>query len=216
MSRDQIRFLLSGILFGFLVGYLIAYSVYEPRVKHEADPVPAAGNMGMSAPGPGAPPPSGSSDAAQPGSEQTMARVFEAVKQLKEAIEKNPKDVEALTRLANFYQDAGKYDQAVEYYQKALEVRPESVDPRTDMGICLREMGKPDEAIAQFKKSVAIDPKHWQSWLNLGVVSLFDKKDPETAAAAFQKLEELNPGFRDLPALKDAVRQARSTASPAS
>ena len=47
MNKDQIRFLVSGILFGFLVGYIIAYAVHEPRVVQEAAPVPAAGNMGM-------------------------------------------------------------------------------------------------------------------------------------------------------------------------
>ncbi len=48
MNREQVRFLVSGILFGFLVGYIIAYAVHEPRVKQRAAPVPAAGNLGMS------------------------------------------------------------------------------------------------------------------------------------------------------------------------
>ena len=63
MNKDQIQFLVSGILFGFLVGFLIAYAVYEPRVVQQAAPVPAAGNMGMS--GAGAAPVE--ADAAAPG-----------------------------------------------------------------------------------------------------------------------------------------------------
>src|SRR5215470_16399720 len=85
MTRDQVRFLISGILFGFLLGFLIAYGVYEPRVVEHAAPVPAAGNQGM-----GGGPESGAApqaDEAQPGpggaaggsAEQTMARVFEEV-----------------------------------------------------------------------------------------------------------------------------------------
>jgi len=212
MTKDQVRFLLSGILFGFLVGYTIAYALREPRVKQTAAPVPAAGNMGMSlggaAPAGG---PSSEGPPRGPEAEKMMARVFEEVAALKRAVEKNPKDSQALNRLANIYQDAGKFDQAVEFYGKVLLLQPKAVDARTDMGICLREMGKSDEAIKQFRTSLQLDPKHWQTWLNLGVVSLFDKNDPATAAEAFGKVEELNPAFKDLPLLKEAVRKARQS-----
>jgi hypothetical protein len=204
MNRDHVRFLVSGILFGFLLGYIVSYGIHEPRVKREADPVPAAGNLGMS------PPPAGGMPAGGPpgGQEQMMERVFQEISALRAAIEKNPKDADALLRLANLYQDAGKFAEAVEYYRQVLALRPDDVNPRTDMGICLRETGKVDEALAEFRRSLEIDPRHWQTWLNIGVVSLFDKNDPETAAAAFGRVEELNPGYRDLPALKEAVRRA--------
>ena len=66
------------------------------------------------------------------------------------AIEKDPKDVRAIMRLANMYHDSRKFDQAVDLYRKALEITPRDVDARTDMGICLYEMGMADEAVAQF------------------------------------------------------------------
>ena len=207
MNKDQARFLVSGILFGFLVGYIVAYALHEPRVKHEADPVPAAGNLGMSQAPMGVAPQGGGATGA--GDEQVMARVFEEISALKAAIEKDPKNGDALVRLANFFQDAGKFDQAIEYYRRALEIRPTDVNARTDLGICLRESGRIDEAIKEFRASLDINPNHWQTWLNLGVVSLFDRNDVETAATAFGKLEELNPAFKDLPALKDALRKAR-------
>jgi hypothetical protein len=210
MNKDHARFLISGILFGFLVGYLVAYGIHEPRVKMIADPVPEAGNAGMSSgPPAGMPPPSGAGPAGGGPPNEVMEKVFAKVGALKDAIQKNPKDTTALVQLANFYQDAGKFDQAVEYYHKALEVKPDDVNPRTDMGICLREMGRPDEAIAEFRRSIAIDPKHWQTWLNLGIVSLYDKSDPATAASAFGKVEELNPSYPDLQMLKDEVAKAR-------
>jgi hypothetical protein len=224
MNKDHVRFLVSGIVFGFLVGYIVAYGLYEPRVKSIADPVPAAGNAGMSGGGAvgmqagmpgGAPagmPPGGGAPAmggGAPGSQEMMEKVFAQVAALKDEIQKHPKDADAIVKLANFFQDAGKFDGAVEWYKKALEVRPNDVNARTDMGICLREMGKPDEALAEFRRSVGIDPKHWQSWLNIAVVSLFDKGDPATAASALGKVEELNPSYQDLPNLKEEVRKAR-------
>ena len=225
MNKDELQFLVSGVLFGFLIGYLIAYAVHEPRVVGQAAPVPAAGNMGMSggpAGGPGAggaggsdaaglPP--GHPDTGGPGSDQMMTMVFEEINALKEAVAKNPRDSRSLLRLANLYHDAAKYDQAVDLYGQALALTPDDVNARTDMGICLRELGRPDDAIAEFRKSISTDPRHWQSWLNLGVVNLFDKQDVASAAEAFAKVEELNPTFKDLPLLKEAIRKAREGAA---
>lgn len=222
MTREQWRFLISGVLFGFLVGYVVAWGAFVPRVKSEAAPVPEAGNLGMTGavigPGGGAggPDPGGGAPAAEgAGGDEAkgavMARVIQEISALKQAIDKNPRDVRALVRLGNFYQDAGKFDQAVDYYGRALEVDAKQVDARTDRGICLREMGKPDEAIAEFRRSLEIDPRHWQTWLNLGIVSLYDKNDPETAASAFGKVEEIHPDYPGLAALKDEVRKARSS-----
>ncbi|MEK7282294.1 MAG: tetratricopeptide repeat protein [Acidobacteriota bacterium] len=212
MNKDQLQFLVSGILFGFLVGYIIAYAVHEPQVVQHAAPVPAAGNMGMgqSVPSAGGGAAAGDSGGGgtEGGNDQMMARVFEEITVLKAAIEKDPKDVKAIMRLANMYHDARKFDQAVDLYRKALEITPRDVDARTDMGICLYEMGMADEAIAQFRTSLQYGPKHWQTWLNLGIVSLSGKNDVETASEAFAKVEEINPGFKDLPMLKDALKKA--------
>ncbi len=213
MNKDQLQFLVSGILFGFLLGFLIAYAVYEPRVVQTAAPVPAAGNLGMSGGvgGSSPAPPSGGPGAAQ--GDQRMAQVFEEITALKAAIDKDPKDTRALIRLANMYHDSGKYEQAVDYYKRALEGEPSDVDARTDMGICLREMGMSDEAMAQFRTSLSYSPRHWQTWLNLGIVALFDKQDIAAASEAFAKVEEYNPTFKDLPLLKEALKKA-GTAAP--
>lgn len=212
MNKDQLQFLVSGILFGFLVGYIIAYAVHEPQVVQHAAPVPAAGNMGMGQSVPSADGGAAARDSGgggtEGGNDQMMARVFEEITALKAAIEKDPKDVQAILRLANMYHDARKFDQAVDLYRKALEITPRDVDARTDMGICLYEMGRADEAIAQFRTSLQYGPKHWQTWLNLGIVSLSGKNDVETATEAFAKVEEINPGFKDLPMLKDALKKA--------
>ena len=212
MNKDQLQFLVSGILFGFLVGYIIAYAVHEPQVVQHAAPVPAAGNMGMGQSVPtaagGGGGESGPGTDGGGGGEQMMARVFEEINALKAAIEKDPKDVKALLRLANMYHDSRKFDQAVDFYKRALAITPEDVDARTDMGICLYEMGRADEAIAAFRTSLQHGPKHWQTWLNLGIVSLSGKNDVRTATEAFAKVEELNPGFKDLPMLKEALKKA--------
>lgn len=210
MNRDQLRFLASGILFGFLVGYIIAYAVHEPRVKQTAAPVPAAGNLGMGSVVGAQPPQAGATGPPGGGGqgEAVMDRLSEEVAALKAALEQNPANLPALVRLANLNHDSGKFAEAVELYARALQVRPEDVNVRTDMAICLRELGRIDDALAEFRVSLTHDPGHWQTWLNLGIVSLFDRQDVATAAEAFAQVEKLNPGYQDLPRLQEAVRQA--------
>jgi tetratricopeptide (TPR) repeat protein len=178
----------------------------------QASAVPAAGNMGMGQSVPMAADPGASAPAAGGGNEQMMATVFQEISSLKAAIEKNPRDGASLIRLANMYHDARKFEEAVQYYKRGLEVTPKDVDARTDMGICLYEMGMADDAIAQFRTSLSYDPRHWQTWLNLGIVALSSKNDVKTATDAFSKVEEINPGFKDLPMLKDALKKASSSA----
>jgi lipopolysaccharide biosynthesis regulator YciM len=207
MSKDHVRFLVTGVLFGFLVGYIIAYAVHEPRVVQQAAPVPAAGNLGMSSGMPGgAAPPAGTSPHA--GGDEQMTGIFEELNALKAAIETDPRNTRALLRLADLYHQAAKYDQAIDFYRRALDVRPEDVEARNHMGVCLREIGKSDEALAQFRTALSYDPRHWPTWLNLGVVALLDKRDLEEARKAFAKVEELNPTFADLPMLKEELRKA--------
>jgi len=216
MNRDQLRFLASGILFGFLVGYIIAYAIHEPRVKTQAAPVPAAGNLGMGSVV-GSPPPQQQAAGGQGGQGgQMMDLLMEEIAALKAALEENPSNLPALTRLANLNHDAGKFEEAVGLYARALKISPDDVNLRTDMAICLRELGKVDEALAEFRTSLSHDPNHWQTWLNLGIVSLFDRQDVKTAGEAFAQVERLNPGYKDLPRLKDAVRQAGGTLPPGS
>lgn len=212
MHKDHARFLVSGILFGFLVGYVVAYGIYEPRMKEVADAPPEAGNLGMTGAAIGPAGGGGTPGGAPPG-DDTMGMVLQQIGELKERLQKDPKDVDALTHMGNFFQDAGKYEQAIEYYRQALAIRPQEVNVRTDMGICLRELGKPDEAIAEFRRSVEDQPDHWQTWLNLAIVSLYDKQDAATAASALGRVEALNPSHPGLPALREAIRKARGTAS---
>jgi thioredoxin-like negative regulator of GroEL len=201
MDRDQLRFLASGILFGFLVGYIIAYAIHEPRVKQTAAPVPAAGNLGMGSVVGSPPPQSGPMGQQGAGGQggPMMDRMMEEIAALRAALEQDPANLPALVRLANLNHDSGKFAEAVGLYSRALEIRPDDVNVRTDMAICLRELGKVDESLAEFRTSLTHDPEHWH---------LFDRQDVETAGEAFAQVEKYNPGYKDLPRLKEAVRQA--------
>ncbi|HEV8375267.1 MAG TPA: tetratricopeptide repeat protein [Candidatus Polarisedimenticolia bacterium] len=217
MNRENASFLLGGIFFGFLVGFSVSYYVYHqgagqgPSSAGMQAPVNPSDPMGTGSAG--APPAGVSSGGAgqEAPSMETMQRVQSEIAALRKAIEANPKDARSLGRLGDLYYDAGMYDKARDYYTQSLQNDPKNPNTSTDLGICLQRLGKPDEALAQFRRSLEIDPRHWQSWLNVGIVSLFDKNDVKTAEEAFAKVREINPSFEGLPQIQQALEQAKSS-----
>jgi predicted Zn-dependent protease len=217
VNRENASFLLGGIFFGFLVGFSVSYFVY-----HQG-PVQGVASAGIQAPvnpsdpmgtgraqGAPAETPQGSSGQGQPSMEM-MQQVQSEIAALRKAIEANPNDARALGRLGDLYYDAGMFDKAKDYYTQSLALDPKNPNVSTDLGVCLQRLGKPDDALKQFRHSLEVDPRHWQSWLNVGIVSLFDKNDVKTAEEAFAKVKELNPSFEGLPQMEKSLEQAKAS-----
>jgi hypothetical protein len=216
MKRENASFLLGGIFFGFVLGTLFAHYFLQvpPSAALQGGmtaPVNPSDPMGSAAPAAGGASPAGTPP---PGGEQTMQQVQQEIASLRKALEANPKDAGVLGRMGDLYYDAGMFDKARDYYTQSLESDPRNPNISTDLGICFHRLGQPDAAIQRFRASLAIDPKHWQSWLNLGIVSLFEKQDVKTAEEAFAKVKEFNPGFQGLPQLQQALDQAKSGGKP--
>src|SRR5207253_9016434 len=98
-----------------------------------------------------------------------MAAVLAKIAALKQTIEKNPNDFDALSELGNMYMDAGKYPQAIDYYERALRVRDEP-SIRTDLGISYKETGQFDKALAALQEVSRQRPDQWQPLFNQAVV----------------------------------------------
>ena len=214
MNRENASFLLGGIFFGFLVGFSLAYFVYheatasQPSAAMQA-PLNASDPMGA---GSGGAQPAGAPAGGGQGqpSAQAMEQVQREIGALRQALQQNPKDAKAQGRLGDLFYDAGMFDKARDYYVQSLQNEPNNPNISTDLGICYQRLGQPDEAIKQFRHSLEIDPRHWQSWLNLGIVSLFDKNDIKTAEESFAKVKELNPTFEGLAQFEQVLQHAKA------
>jgi predicted Zn-dependent protease len=215
MNRENASFLMGGIFFGFLVGFSVAYFTYHAQPGEAARgssmqaPVNASDPMGGAGQGAGGAMPAGGGQGGA-ASADTMQQVQQEIGALRHAIEQNPNDAKALGRLGDLFYDAGMFDKASEYYVRSLQNDPKNPNISTDLGICYQRLGRIDEALAQFRASLQNDPRHWQSWLNLGIVSLFDKKDVKTAEQAFAKVQELNPTYQGIPQLQQELQKMKS------
>lgn len=65
---------------------------------------------------------------------------------LRERLQRNPRDRSALVALANMYFDAGKYAQSLPYYARALAIEPHDGQTRADYAAARRAAAASSEA----------------------------------------------------------------------
>ena len=208
MNKEQGIFLLGGILFGVVIGYVAAYNAHKPdTMAGQASQGPThQGAEGADAP------------AGMPGgvdSEALMKHVTEQIGQMKARLEANPRDLEALVGLGNSFYDAGKFKEAIEYYGRAVEIDPKNPDVLSDLGVSYRGVGEPRRAIEVFRKAITVRSDHWQSWLNIAIVSMFDLNELGPADEALRKVEALQPNLPNLKQLRDHLQHLRQQPAPA-
>ena len=81
-----------------------------------------------------------------------------AERELKRAIELDPKYSSAYQWLSEVYQHQGNFDQSLSEINKALELDPLAMIINSQKGVLLIYEGKLDEAIAHYKKTVELFP----------------------------------------------------------
>jgi cytochrome c-type biogenesis protein CcmH/NrfG len=122
----------------------------------------------------------------------------------------NPKDVGTLIALGNLYYDNAQWGDAIGYYTRALNETPSNPDVRTDMGTAYFNSGDPDRALQAFNRALKDDPRHGQTLYNIGVVKLNAKHDAPGAIAAWEKLLQVDPNYKDRAAVETALANAKA------
>ena len=210
MRRDQVAFLLGGVAFGILLGYGLFNAVAtRPGATGAGATEEARGPMGPAAMSQGPPPEGGAPGAASGG-----APMLQEINALKQAVQQDPANLAAWTRLANLYHDAGMFDTAIEFYRKAVDLAPRDPNIITDLGICYEQLEQFPQALELFDRAQSIDPNHWQSLYNIAVVSIYGLVDLDRAAGALARLGEVNPAAPNLGKLRAALDERRSGGAP--
>ena len=138
----------------------------------------------------------GSAPMAQAPGDDDHGKELSRIKELKAATAATPKDQALWVELGNLYFDTHQAKQSIAAYETALSLGKASPDVWTDMGIMQREAKEPKKALDAFDAALAIDPSHENALYNKGVVLLHDTGDKAGAAAAWEKLLQVNPGAK--------------------
>src|ERR1700688_2464705 len=102
MSRDNIVFTTCGLILGLIIGSFLIGPRLAPKAA-SVDAAPAVEAPAGTAPAPAT---ATSAPAAGGGNMQTMNAIREQIASLKAAIERDPKNYDALLQLGNMYMDA--------------------------------------------------------------------------------------------------------------
>lgn len=221
MNKDNLLYAIVGTLIGFVSAYLLfeAMSTRQPpRLTPElraqiamAGEDPKAG--GASAEGPTDARTADTSNPAMGGVAPGASGPMNAeVQQLREYVEQNPNDAEAVLRLANLNFDIRNWLRAQELYKHYLELRPADPNVLTDLGISYRETQQFDTALDQFRQARKLAPAHWQALYNEVVVLAFDLKRHDEAGTILEELQRMQPGNPEVAKLAEAVARQRSAA----
>lgn len=215
MKRDQLAFLFGGLAFGVVLGF----GLFRTVATRPTDAPERGGGGVPSVAGPAAPtdvamggggaPPAGPSGGAPAG-----APMLAQINELKERVQKDPKDFEAWARLGNIYQDAGMMQPAISFYEKASALKPDDANVLTDMGICYQEQSQYDKSLELFERAQKADASNWQSLYNIVVVAGLRMGRIDRAEAAFTRLQQVKPDAPNLADLKAALDRAKTSPSP--
>jgi len=173
--RDTIIFTICGFLLGLTLGsFVIGPKIAQSKLAGAPVVETPATESVASAP------------AANP-----MGAVMQQLASLKEAVAKNPNDVDALVQLGDMYMQAAKFPQAAEYLQRALAIRDDAA-VRMDLGICYKQSNQPEKALAEFQSSAAMAPDQWQPLFNEAIV-LVELQRMDEARVLAAKLQKMRP-----------------------
>jgi tetratricopeptide (TPR) repeat protein len=132
--------------------------------------------------------------------------LIQDIEQLRERVQADSTDSEAILKLANLVHDGKFMDQAIIYYKKYLALNKKDADARVDLGICYFESGDKDRAIAEMKEALTYAPNHQLAHFNLGIVNLASG-NLKAATEWFKKCIAINPQTETARRAEELIKQ---------
>ena len=109
-------------------------------------------------------------------SKQT-GRLEAAAEHFQRAMEIDPRDTDAIDRLALLHYEQKRYEDAHRLYERMLEIQPENVQTNSNIAATQYFLGMTDEAIRSFERALAIDPDHEGARTGLEQIRALDRSD---------------------------------------
>ncbi|HEX6127156.1 MAG TPA: tetratricopeptide repeat protein [Pyrinomonadaceae bacterium] len=227
MTKENILFVIIGLLGGFMIGFFFANSVNQsamvatPQGMQQTTGLPSGHPAVPGAPGGGSVPEVQAAidkakqnpndfDAQMKAAElyYQIQRFEGAIEFLKKASELQPDNYDVLVNLANANFDAGKYEEAEKVYTRALSKKPDDLNVRADLALTFVFRDEPnyDRAIQEFKRVLESDPSHVQALQNL-TVAYTRKTDRQNATATLAKLEQVDASNSAIPKLREEIEK---------
>jgi tetratricopeptide (TPR) repeat protein len=193
MTRDNLLFVIIGVLFGFIVGFLFASTMNQ---RYGPGAQPAALSSGQL---PNDHPPVGATPDA-PASGNMQAAVTAQI----EDARSQPKNFEAQVKAAELFYQIRRYDQAIEFLLKANQLKPDDYRTVVFLGVANLDAGHFDVAEKWYKAALLKKNDDVMTLSGMAAATL-GKGDAKAAAQAIANLEKVDPNSEDLPQFKEKL-----------
>ncbi len=133
--------------------------------------------------------------------------IMEKLGDLKERVEKDPQDTDALKELGHMYYDIQRADQAIEYYERYLAIIPDDALVHTDIGAMYFQKGDMGHASEHFTTAMSLDPALPEPVFNYALVFLANG-DYDGAISTLQKAKTIATDGMMKDSIDQLIKQA--------
>jgi tetratricopeptide (TPR) repeat protein len=119
-------------------------------------------------------------------------RLDEAARHFREMLRIDPKDADAIGKLAVTYTRLGRPDEAIRQYESALQLKPADASLENDLAAALVAAGRRDEAAPHFERALQLQPDLADASYNYGNL-LFNLGRPADAVPHYQAALRAKP-----------------------
>lgn len=197
MKKDNLVFVLGGLVIGIIIGVLVANQTPQ---QIQTPQMPAQQAVAQ---------PAGQQEKLPEGHPPIDGTLLTQIAQQQEILKRDPENQAAIIALGNLNFDMKNHQEAVKWYQKAIQKDPNNINLLTDCGTSYLELQQFDKAFEHYKKSLSINPKHFQTLMNLGIAKMATG-DKAGAADAWEKLISYYPNDPNIGMIKEALQQMKA------
>lgn len=191
MTKENILFIVIGLLAGFMIGFFFANSVNQGALVPTASTTAGSTGPGMQ---PGGQLPEG--HPAVPG-QGGAGGGGGAIPEVQAAIEKakqNPTDFDAQMKAAELFYQIQRFEGAIEFLKKATEIKPDDYGALVQLGNAYFDANKFDDAEKTYTKALAKKADDVDVRTDLGLTFVFrDDPNYDRAIQEFKKVLETSP-----------------------
>jgi len=144
---------------------------------------------------------------------QQAAGTQKTVRDYQETLKNDPNDVEALTKVYEYYDEVGQFSEAIPLLEKIVDQKPKAIPIISKLAELYELTGQNEQAELKYDQVLALQPQNFQATLGKAVLR-GQAGDRQTAESLFQKAEQMAGSDETRKSVQDTAAQVLQSQVP--